>query len=79
VFLTRILTAALPARSKSRSAFRRVASEVLPFSRGGNFTPARRTFDRPLPSNVRHVIQHQYMSVQAAHDHVRDLRDRFQS
>ena len=32
-----------------------------------------------LPSNVRHVIQQQYMSVQAAHDRVRDLRDRFQS
>jgi uncharacterized protein (TIGR02284 family) len=32
-----------------------------------------------LPSNVHHVIQQQYMSVQAAHDRVRDLRDRFQS
>ena len=32
-----------------------------------------------LPPGVRHVIQQQYMSVQAAHDRVRDLRDRFQS
>jgi hypothetical protein len=33
-----------------------------------------------LPSNMRRVIiQQQYMGVQAAHDRVRDLRDRFQS
>lgn len=31
-----------------------------------------------LPDNVRHVIQQQYMSVQAAHDRVRVLRDRFE-
>ena len=32
-----------------------------------------------LPSNVRHFIQRQYMGVQAAHDRMRYLRDRFQS
>lgn len=31
-----------------------------------------------LPSNVRHFIQRQYMGVQAAHDRMRYLRDRFQ-
>lgn len=31
-----------------------------------------------LPANVRSVIQEQAMRVQAAHDRVRDLRDRFQ-
>jgi uncharacterized protein (TIGR02284 family) len=31
-----------------------------------------------LPANVRSVIRQQYMGVQAAHDRVRDLRDRFQ-
>ena len=30
-----------------------------------------------LPVNVRAVIRQQYMGVQAAHDRVRDLRDRF--
>ena len=31
-----------------------------------------------LPHNLRAVIRQQYMGVQAAHDRVRDLRDRFQ-
>jgi uncharacterized protein (TIGR02284 family) len=31
-----------------------------------------------MPASVRHVIQHQAMAVQASHDRVRDLRDRFQ-
>lgn len=31
-----------------------------------------------LPSPVRGVLRQQYMAVQAAHDRVRDLRDRFQ-
>jgi uncharacterized protein (TIGR02284 family) len=30
-----------------------------------------------LPANVRVAIRQQYMAVQAAHDRVRDLRDRF--
>lgn len=30
-----------------------------------------------LPINIRDVIQQQYTGVQAAHDRVRDLRDRF--
>jgi uncharacterized protein (TIGR02284 family) len=32
-----------------------------------------------LPDNVRSIIRQQFMGVQAAHDRVRDLRDRFQS
>lgn len=31
-----------------------------------------------LPANVRAVVRQQFMGVQAAHDRVRDLRDRFQ-
>lgn len=31
-----------------------------------------------LPQSVRAIIRQQYMGVQAAHDRVRDLRDRFQ-
>jgi uncharacterized protein (TIGR02284 family) len=31
-----------------------------------------------LPHDVRAVLRQQYMGVQAAHDRVRDLRDRFQ-
>jgi uncharacterized protein (TIGR02284 family) len=31
-----------------------------------------------MPDNIRSVIQHQYMALQAAHDRLRDLRDRFQ-
>ncbi len=37
----------------------------------------REALDREdLPANVRGVIRQQYMAVQAAHDRVRDLRDR---
>lgn len=32
-----------------------------------------------LPANVRAVIRQQFMGIQAAHDRVRDLRDRSQS
>jgi len=31
-----------------------------------------------LPENLRSLLQEQFMAVQAAHDRVRDLRDRFQ-
>lgn len=31
-----------------------------------------------LPDHLRSLLQEQYMAVQAAHDRVRDLRDRFQ-
>jgi hypothetical protein len=32
-----------------------------------------------LPANIRSVVQRQFAGVQAAHDRVRDLRDRFSS
>jgi uncharacterized protein (TIGR02284 family) len=31
-----------------------------------------------LPANIRNVVEQQYLVVQASHDRVRDLRDRFQ-
>src|SRR5207253_7165639 len=38
----------LPPFLRSRFAWRRVRFEVAPFFGGGNFTPARRAFDKPI-------------------------------
>ena len=38
--------------------------------------PTRRSSDLPL--DIRNVIQQQYIVVQASHDRIRDLRDRFE-
>jgi hypothetical protein len=47
-----LLSGCSPA-SSARSALRRVSSEAWPFSGGGNSTPARRAFDKPIAMACR--------------------------